>query len=267
MTGTVAATGDERREVFGIGIDAALSLTDVGRRFGALVALEGISLQVPADGRHAILGANGAGKTTLFNCITGDFPPTHGHIRLFGEDVTERPVHERIRLGLRRTYQTSLLFGGLTVADNLFLAEQGVHAGRFSFRRLRRNAGLRTRARRLAEFVELDTLLDRPVAELSHGQQRQLEIGMALAGRPRLILLDEPAAGLSQAERELLTRTLLELPRQIAFVVIEHDLEVALRVAEHITVLHNGRPFTAGTPDAIENDPAVQEIYLGRPDD
>jgi branched-chain amino acid transport system ATP-binding protein len=268
MTAAGAVAGDGRaRGVAGIGADAALALAGVGRRFGALVALEDITLEVPPGGRHAILGANGAGKTTLFNCITGDFPPSTGNIRIFGEDVTDRPAHERIRLGLRRTYQTSLLFGGLSVADNLFLAEQGVQQGRFSFRRIRRHAGLRTRARHLAEFVELDHLLERRVSELSHGQQRQLEIGMALAGRPRLILLDEPAAGLSQAERELLTRTLLELPASVAYVLIEHDLEVALRVTEHITVLHNGRHFADGTPEAIENDPDVQEIYLGRPHD
>ncbi|MBA1149018.1 ABC transporter ATP-binding protein [Ectothiorhodospiraceae bacterium WFHF3C12] len=250
-----------------MGVDSALSISGVGRRFGALVALEDINLEVPYDGRHAILGANGAGKTTLFNCITGDFQPSNGHIRLFGEDVTELPVHHRIRRGLRRTYQTSLLFGGLSVAHNLFLAEQGVERGRFSWRRLRRTGARMERARQLAGFVELEDWLHTPVAELSHGQQRQLEIGMALAGRPRLILLDEPAAGLSAAERATLTRTLTQLPRRIAFVIIEHDLEVALKVVDRVTVLHNGRWFTEGTPDEIEADPQVQEIYLGRDDD
>jgi len=261
MADATPAAASAASRAFGMGMDSALSVSGVGRRFGALVALEDISLEIPFEGRHAVLGANGAGKTTLFNCITGDFPPSSGHIRLFGEDVTEMPVHQRIRRGLRRTYQTSLLFGGLTVVHNLFLAEQGVERGRFSWRRLRRSGARMERARQLAGFVELDAWLDTPVSELSH------EIGMALAGRPRLILLDEPAAGLSAAERLTLTRMLNQLPRSIAFVIIEHDLEVALKVVDRVTVLHNGRWFTEGTPEAIESDPGVQEIYLGRDDD
>ncbi|WP_372892880.1 ABC transporter ATP-binding protein [Rhodosalinus sp.] len=252
--------------LFGPEQDFALSLRDVGKRFGALVALEGIELDVRVGGRHAILGANGAGKTTLFNCITGDFPPSSGRIRLFGEDVTDRPAHDRIRAGLRRTYQTSRLFRGLTVEENLFLAEQGVAAGRFSMRPAARDHAHRVRARELGEYVGLARLLAAPVADLAHGQQRQLEIGMALAGRPRLVLFDEPAAGLSAAERGDLVGILEDLPRQFTFVIIEHDLEVALRVADRVTVLDQGRFFAEGTPEEIEADPRVQAIYLGEGD-
>jgi branched-chain amino acid transport system ATP-binding protein len=264
-TGASARAGASGRahRLFGPQREFALSLRGVGRWFGALVALADIDLDVRQGGRHAILGANGAGKTTLFNCITGDFPPSAGHIRLFDEDVTDRPAHARVRMGLRRTYQTSKLFKGLSVRDNLFLAQQGVHEGRFSPRRVRRGHAFVARGRELAAYVGLDHRFDDLVATLAHGEQRQLEIAMALAGHPRLILFDEPAAGLSPGERDVLTQILHDLPREITFVIIEHDLEVALKVAETVTVLHNGRWFAEGTPDEIERDPRIQAIYLG----
>jgi len=143
-----------------------------------------------------VLGSNGAGKTTLFNCITGDFPPTSGSIRFFGEDITNFPAHERIRRGLRRTYQISLLFTGLSVFDNIYLACRGVSRGRYSFIRPRRTDALMATAEDLVRVVHLDDVRDTIVAELSYGQQRQLEIAMALSGAPRFILFDEPAAGL-----------------------------------------------------------------------
>lgn len=254
---------ERAHSLFGPEQDFALSLRDLGKRFGALVALDGIALDVRVGARHAILGANGAGKTTLFNCITGDFPPSTGRIRLFGDDVTDAPAHARIRAGLRRTYQTSRLFAGLSVVENLFLAEQGVASRRFAMRPVGRDHAHMARARELGAYVGLGDLLSAPVADLAHGQQRQLEIGMALAGRPRLILFDEPAAGLSAAERGALVAILEDLPRQVTFVIIEHDLEVALRVADRVTVLDQGRFFAEGTPAEIESDPRVQAIYLG----
>src|SRR5918992_6215426 len=172
----------------------ALVLQGVTRTFGALRAIEDVSFSVAAGERHAVIGANGAGKTTLFNVITGDFPATTGRVLFFGEDVTLHPPFERIRSGLRRTYQSSLLFRDLSVRDNLFLALRGVTRNRYSFFRQRSSD-------ELLERVRLTHLADQPVSSLSHGQQRQLEIGMALAGAPRLILFDEPAAGLSPAER------------------------------------------------------------------
>ena len=175
----------------------ALELSGVSRRFGALRALDDVSLAVAAGERRAVIGANGAGKTTLFNVITGDFPATAGSVRFFGDDVTTMPPYERIRAGLRRTYQSSLLFRDLTVRDNLFLAVRGVARGRMSLLRPRSSSSTRRAADDLLQRVRLTAVADEPVAALSHGQQRQLEIGMALAGAPRLILFDEPAAGLS----------------------------------------------------------------------
>ena len=211
-----------------------------------------------------MIGANGAGKTTLFNVITGDYAASAGRVRFFGEDVTMHPPYERIRAGMRRTYQSSLLFRDLTVRDNLFLAVRGVSRGRFSFMRPGRSNPSRAAAEDLLERVRLTQVGDEPVASLSHGQQRQLEIGMALAGAPRLILFDEPAAGLSPAERRELVALLAALPTHMSFILIEHDLEIALRVVDRVTVMHNGRMLKEGTPAEIENDAEVQEIYMGR---
>jgi branched-chain amino acid transport system ATP-binding protein len=241
----------------------ALQLEGVTRQFGALRAVENVSFSVAAGERRAILGANGAGKTTLFNCITGDFPPTAGTVRFFGEDVSHLPPQDRIRMGLRRTYQSSLLFRDLTVRDNLFLAVRGVSRGRFSFIRARASGPSATATRELLDRVRLTHIADQTVAALSHGQQRQLEIGMALAGAPRLILFDEPAAGLSPAERRELVALLTALPEHMGYVIIEHDLDIALRVVERVTVMHNGRVLKHGSPDEIEGDAEVQAIYLG----
>jgi branched-chain amino acid transport system ATP-binding protein len=234
----------------------ALVLEHVTRSFGALKAIEDVSFSVAAGERRAVIGANGAGKTTLFNVITGDFPANSGRVLFFGDDVTLQPPYERIRAGLRRTYQSSLLFRDLTVRDNLFLALRGVTRNRYSFFRQTADTDLLAR-------VRLTHLADRLVSSLSHGQQRQLEIGMALAGAPRLILFDEPAAGLSPAERAELVALLRSLPSHMGFILIEHDLDIALRVVERVTVMHNGRILKEGTPAEIEGDPEVQAIYMG----
>jgi len=241
----------------------ALTLSGVTRAFGALRAVDDVSLNVAAGQKYAILGSNGAGKTTLFNAITGDFPPTAGRIHFFGEDITMLPPHERIRKGLRRTYQSSLLFRELTVRDNLFLAVRGVASGRFSFRRAGAGHASVAATNDLLERTRLSHLADERVANLAHGQQRQLEIGMALAGAPRLILFDEPAAGLSPAERRELVALLRSLPAHMSFVLIEHDLDIALRVVDRVTVMHNGRVLRTGSPEEIENDAQVQAIYMG----
>lgn len=241
----------------------ALELENVSRHFGALVALAGVSMRVAAGERRAVLGSNGAGKTTLFNAVTGDFLPTAGRIRLFGEDITTLPPHERIRRGLRRTYQISQLFKGLSVLDSLFLACRGVSRRRFSLLRPARDDASMAQAETILDAVHLEDDRDRLVATLSHGRQRQLEIAMALTGAPRLILFDEPAAGLSPAERRDLVAILGALPRHVGYIIIEHDLDVALRVSERVSMMHNGRLFKEGTPAEIENDPEVQEIYLG----
>jgi branched-chain amino acid transport system ATP-binding protein len=253
-------------EAFARGLENALDLEMVTRMFGALAALSNVSLSVRPGERRAVLGSNGAGKTTLFNCITGDFLPTSGTIRFFGEDVTEFPPQERVRRGLRRTYQTSLLFKKLTVLENVHLACRGVSRQRFSFFPSRRDDVLIAAAEKLVEAVHLTSAKDKIVADLSHGQQRQLEIAMALAGAPRLILFDEPAAGLSPAERQDLVAILTSLPAHIGFIIIEHDMDVALRVAESVTVMHDGRIFKEGAPREIEADEEVQELYLGGED-
>lgn len=241
----------------------ALELEGVGRQFGALVAMEGISMKVAAGERRAVLGSNGAGKTTLFNTITGDFLPTAGNIKFFGEDITNFPVHERIRRGLRRTYQISQLFGGLSVRDSVFLACRGVSRGRFSLLRPTVDDATMAQADRIIHATHLDRLKDALISALSHGEQRQLEIALALAGAPRFILFDEPAAGLSPAERSGLVEILNSLPSHIGYIIIEHDLDVALKVSTYVTMMHNGRMFKEGTPEDIENDSQVQAIYLG----
>ena len=246
-----------------VGAAAALELRGVTRMFGALAALTDVTMTVRPGERRAVLGSNGAGKTTLFNCITGDFLPTSGAIRFFGEDVTEFPPYERIRRGLRRTYQISSLFPGLTVEDNVYLAARGVSRGRFSFLRPATSDPLKSSTRSLIEAVHLTPVADRKVAELAYGQQRQLEIALALAGAPRFILFDEPAAGLSPTERRELIEILTSLPSHIGYIIIEHDMDVALRVVESVTMMHNGRIFKEGSPQEIESDPEVQELYLG----
>ena len=246
-----------------VGAGAALELRGVTRLFGALIALSDVTLTVRPGERRAVLGSNGAGKTTLFNCITGDFPPSSGTIRFFGEDVTHFPPYERIRRGLRRTYQISALFPGLTVHDNVYLACRGVSRGRYSLIRPRANDALVASADALVQAVHLTAVRDRKVAELAYGQQRQLEIALALAGAPRFILFDEPAAGLSPTERAELVEILTSLPAHIGYIIIEHDMDVALRVVESVTMMHNGRIFKEGSPGEIESDPEVQELYLG----
>lgn len=241
----------------------ALELIAVGRVFNSLVALDNVSIAIAFGERRAILGANGAGKTTLFNAITGDFPPTSGCINFFGEEITNIPIHDRIRRGLRRTYQKSLLFDNLTVLDNLYLALRGTMDGRFSLKRPIKNDATILQAKATAKFIQLDNKINTQVGELSHGQQRQLEIGMALSGAPRMILFDEPAAGLSPTERIQLIKILNEIPKHITFVIIEHDLDIALKVSDKVTIMNNGCVFKEGTPAEIQSSPEVQAIYLG----
>jgi branched-chain amino acid transport system ATP-binding protein len=240
-----------------------LRLAGVGRRFGGVHAVRGVDLEVRPGERRAILGPNGAGKTTLFNVISGEFPPTAGSVELFGRDVTRDPARKRARLGLSRTFQTSRLFLGLSVEDNLYLSILGVHEGHFRLIKNQRDNEMRDKARRMADAVGLVDVLDVLVSELSHGEQRQLEVGMARASDPKLMMLDEPAAGLSRAERVKLTDTLLKLDPAITLILIEHDMDVALRVAEWVTMMHDGRVIVEGTPDQIRANQTVHDLYLG----
>ena len=241
----------------------ALSLQDVGRRFGGVEAVRDVTLDIAYGERRVILGPNGAGKSTLFNLIAGEFRPTSGQINLFGVDATHHSAQYRARHGLTRTYQTAHLFNGLSTLDNLFLAVRGVAPRRMSMRRPGRDDRYLIQAKQLAAQVRLEAVLERKVGTLSHGVKRQLELGMALAGKPRMIMLDEPAAGLSQGERVRLTELLQALDPAITVLLIEHDMDIALQVAQLVTVMHNGRVIANGTPDEIRTSHLVHELYLG----
>ncbi len=240
-----------------------LRLRAVGRRFGGVRAVRGVDLEVAPGERRAVIGPNGAGKTTLFNVIAGDFPPTEGSVELFGRDVTRRTTHRRARLGLARTFQAPRVLGGLTVEDNLYLALLGSGGGRFGLRPGRAERDRREAAASLARRMRLSARLADSASTLSHGEQRQLEIGMALAGEPRLLMLDEPAAGLAPGERRELGRLLLELPRDLTLLLVEHDMDIALRVADQVTVMHEGGVVAEGSPEEIRKNELVHEIYLG----
>jgi len=241
----------------------ALRLRGVGRRFGGLHAVSNVDLEVPAGERRAILGPNGAGKTTLFNVICGDFPPTSGAVELFGRNVTQAPARTRAKMGLARTYQQSRLFAGLSVEDSIYLSIVGVRGGHLRPVVLKRDAEMRDRAREAARRVAIDHKLSETVGSLSHGEQRQVALGVALAAEPQLMMLDEPCSGLSRGERQLLTDLLLALGRELTLIVIEHDMDVALRVAEQVTMMHDGRKIVEGTPDEIRANQTVHELYLG----
>ena len=245
--------------------EPALRLRGVGRRFGGLLAVSGVDLDVAHGERHAILGPNGAGKTTLFNVISGDLPVSSGTVELLGQDVTRVAARKRARLGLARTYQQSRMLLGLSVEDSIYLSIVGVAGGHLRPVVLPgTDSRVRERAREAAERVAIDHRLDALVGELSHGEHRQVALAMALASEPKLLMLDEPAAGLSRGERRLLTELLLGLDPGITLVVIEHDMDVALVVAERVTMMHDGRVIVEGTPDEIRANQLVHDLYLGR---
>ena len=236
----------------------------VGRRFGGLHAVRDVDLEVPAGERRAILGPNGAGKTTLFNVIAGDFPASYGTIELFGENVTSLPSRRRVKLGLARTYQQSRLFLGLTVEDNIYLAILGVERGHLRpVFKPKTDGAYRERAREAAGRAAIAGKLAEQVGSLSHGEHRQVALAMALAVRPRMLMLDEPASGLSRGERTLLTELLLGLERDITLILIEHDMDIALRVADRVTMMHDGSVIVEGTPDEIRANQLVHDLYLG----
>lgn len=244
---------------------SALHLDRVVRRFGGLTAIDDVSLTVGAGERLAIIGPNGAGKTTLFRVVAGEMPPTRGRIYLFGRDVTRLPAHRRARMGLARTFQVSNLFASLSVEDNVRLAVQARGGGRWRFWSLmRREDRANQRAHELLRLVGMSRRSGARVGDLAHGEQRQLEIAMALATEPRLLLLDEPAAGLATAERARLRQLLEALPKSLPLVLIEHDMSLAMGIAHRVLCLHNGRQISLGTPAEVRADTQVQAIYLGR---
>lgn len=239
-------------------------VTSLSKSFGGVHAVRSADLKVPVGERHALIGPNGAGKTTLFNLITGELAVDAGRIEIFGIDITHKTVQERAKLGLGRTYQISQLFPNLTVEENLFLAAAADQGMEFHFLGpWRSRAKVVQRAHDSAEQVNLAPYLSKRVSELSHGLQRQLEVGMAIAMRPRLIMLDEPAAGLSPSERLALTGLIKDLSREVTLVLIEHDMEVVLDIADRITVLQHGSVIAQGVPAEIRTNQKVQDVYLG----
>ena len=246
--------------------EAVLTLSGVTVAFEALRAVDNVTLDVPRGERRAIIGPNGAGKTTLFNAITGMIAPTDGKIIFDGHDVTSLPPHRRARLGISRTFQITNLFPTLSVEDNLVLAMRGRSPKKFSlFGSPERSAEEDKRMSYALAAARLTAGRDIPVRELSYGEQRQLEIALALIASPTLVLFDEPAAGLSPAERVIVADVIRALPRELTLVIIEHDMDLALGLADHVTCLHEGRVLVEGAPDAIRGNAAVQEVYLGTP--
>ncbi len=227
--------------------------------------MQEVTLDVADGERRAILGPNGAGKTTLFNVVSGDLPPSSGTVELFGMDVTRLPARARAKMGLARTYQQSRMLLGISVEDSIYLSILGVTGGHLRPVVLpRRDRELRERARVAAGRVAIDHKLSELVGSLSHGEHRQVAIAMALAAQPKLLMLDEPASGLSRGERELLSELLSGLDRAITLILIEHDMDVALSVAERVTMMHDGRVIVEGTPDEIRANEVVHDLYLGR---
>ena len=243
-----------------------LQLERVSVAFGALRAVDGVTLEVRAGERRAIIGPNGAGKTTLFNAIAGELRASGGAVRFDGRDITRLRTHRRAALGIGRTFQITTLFGGLPVEENLRLALRGLGSRKFSlFGSAASDAGEAEALEQALAGCELTARRGTLTRTLSYGEQRQLELALALVGRPRMLLLDEPAAGLSPAERVHMAGVIRGLPRTLTVVLIEHDMDLALGLVDNVTCLHNGQVLVEGTPDAIRANESVQEIYLGKP--
>ena len=246
----------------------ALVLENISRHFGGLKAVDNVSLTVAPGARHALIGPNGAGKTTLFNLISGELTPTTGRIALFGTDATRLAPHKRAALGLARTFQITKLFPQLTVLENVLLACEALDRRKLSMHRaLTTYPDLKQRADELIERFGLSALSGETAANLSYGDQRKLEVALSMAGRPRLLLLDEPMAGLSAGESRTMQGLLEQLDPGIAVLLIEHDMDVAFTFAQRVTVLHHGRVLTDGHRDEVSANPDVQQIYLGMPAD
>jgi branched-chain amino acid transport system ATP-binding protein len=241
-----------------------LRLSGVSKSFGGVPAVRDVSLTLAEGERRLLLGPNGAGKTTLFNLVTGDIPADSGRMSLFGREISHMRPDARVHLGLARTYQVITLFPRNTLAHNIELALLGLSPLRWSpVALLSRRDELRERALAVLDRVGLRAAAERPVAAASYGEQRRLEIAMALAQEPRVLLLDEPFAGLSQEERRDVQHQLAAIPRRVTVVMIEHDLDVALSFAERITVLHQGQIIVEGSRAEVVADARVQEVYLG----
>ena len=243
---------------------AALALTELRKSFGGLPATDGVTLEVAAGERRLIIGPNGAGKTTLFNLVSGDLKPDAGSVRLFGDEVRRLRPDQRAHRGIARTYQILTLFPGSTLAHNVVLSLLGLAPARWQMLApLARERALEDRALAALADVGLEAVARRPVAEVSYGEKRRLEIAMALAQKPRLLLLDEPLAGLSAEERRVVLQLLERIPRDVTVMMIEHDIDAALAFAERITVLHYGKVIVEGSRAEVVAHPRTREVYLG----
>ena len=245
--------------------DTAFETNLLTLRYGNFTALDQVSLKVPIGARHAIIGPNGAGKTSFVSALTGSAKATSGHIILNGQDVTRQSQSQRVRRGMARTFQINQLFTGLTVLENIQMAliERDAISHVF-WGPIGSRKRLEEEARELLTLVQLETHERSPVASLAYGQRRLVEIAIALATRPRVLVLDEPAAGVPAAQSELIFERISALPKDMTLVFIEHDMNLVFRFAERITVLVSGRVMTEGTPAEIRADERVREVYLGR---
>ena len=242
----------------------ALDAQALSKNFGGLWAIRDISLEIEEGERRAIIGPNGAGKTTLFHLISGFLFPSSGHLSLFGREVTNLQAYQRAALGMARTFQVTNLFQKLTLFENILLGVQAIKRARFCFyRRVISFREIIYETESLLKEWNLWEKKDLLLKNLSYGEQRQIEVIMALATKPRLLLLDEPTAGLSPAETALVTSIIKGLPREITTILIEHDMDVAFEIAEKITVLHFGSILAEGSLAEIKGNPKVTEIYLG----
>jgi branched-chain amino acid transport system ATP-binding protein len=245
-------------------VDAVLELKGLSKRFGGLHAVQDVDLKVFPGDRKAIIGPNGAGKTTLFNVITGVLPASSGEVLLFGRNITRWPSHRRTALGMARTFQITSLFPKLTVLDNVLLAIKGLRRSKFvMWRPLASYRDVHEKARRLLESAGYWDRRQVEVRNLSHGERRQVEVVLGLASDPKILLLDEPAAGLATGESQDMTAFLKRLDPELAILLIEHDMHVVFDFADHISVLHFGQVVEEGSTDHIRGSGKVQEIYLG----
>jgi branched-chain amino acid transport system ATP-binding protein len=241
-----------------------LQLTGVSKRFGGVVATDKVTLDIARDEVHALIGPNGAGKTTLIGQISGSVGTDTGTIRFLGEDITRLRQHQRVALGLARSYQITSIFKRFSVLDNLALAVQARSGSSFSFwRPLASEAALFEEARAIASEIGLEKREDALAGNLAHGEQRALEVGLALATRPKLVLLDEPMAGMGPEESQRMIALIARVRAQVTVLLVEHDMDAVFRLADRITVLVNGRVIATGEPHAIRSHPEVKRAYLG----
>jgi len=245
-------------------MNVALQTFDLCKSFGGITATDHVDFTLAKGARHALIGPNGAGKTTFVNQLTGVLRPSSGRVELMGEDITALPREARVGRGLARTFQINQLFGTMTPVEMIALViSERLGRGRQPLRALDKDEELVAETAEILARFRLDDIMDERIATLPYGKQRQIEIAAAFAARPSVLLLDEPAAGVPEAERRELMATVAGLPQDVSVLLIEHDMDLVFRFATRITVLVNGRLLADGTPSEIANDPAVRAAYLG----